>query len=75
MAINFAPDREYEKLLEEHKKLGYATKTALLNDALRLLKRQKMGELRALWRKQGADQYAQEQHDHVWKDLDSEDFK
>lgn len=75
MAINFAPDREFETLLEEHKKLGYPTKTALLNDALRLLKRQKTKELRSQWRKQAAAQYAQERSEYVWKDLDGEDFK
>ncbi len=75
MAINFAPDLEFEKLLNEHKKLGYATKTALLNDALRLLKREKSKELRAEWRKQAAEQYAKEKHDYLWRDLDSENFK
>lgn len=74
MAINFSPDHEYVHLLDEHKKLGYATKTAMLNDALRLLKREKSRQLRAQWRKQAAEQYAKEKHAHTWKDIDGEDF-
>ncbi len=75
MAINFAPDQEFETFLDEYKRLGYATKTALLNDALRLLKREKAKELRAQWRKQAAEQYASEKLGYVWKGIDGEDFK
>ena len=75
MSVNFAPAPEFEVLLDDYKNLGYATKTALLNDALRLFKRHKAAELRAQWRMQAAKLYKDEKHGHVWKDLDSEDFK
>lgn len=42
--MRFVPDQNYEKFLNEYKKLGYATKAALINDALRLDVPQKSGQ-------------------------------
>lgn len=75
MALNVAVDEENEEFLESYKKLGYPTKTALVNDALARLRRQRAKEFRAALRHEMLESYAATKLDFVWESLDGEDFK
>lgn len=75
MNINFAPSEENEEIIGSFKILGYPTKTALLNDALRIFKREKAKELRAQRRSEMLKNYAKARPEHLLGGLDGEDFQ
>ncbi len=75
MGLNVAIDEKNEAFLDDYKKLGYPTKTAMINDALVFLKRQRAKELRAARRLQMLDNYAKAKQEFVWERVDGEDFK
>jgi hypothetical protein len=75
MNINFAPSEDNEKLIGSFKALGYPTKTALLNDALRVFKREKAKDLRTAKRNEMLKNYAKSRPEHLLGVLDGEDFQ
>ena len=60
------------KVLTKYKEWGFSTRTAMISEALRELRRKKAKEERAKWRLDAS----QEETDveYVWKDIDADDF-
>jgi len=70
---NLAPD--VETFLDEHKKHGYSTKTEMVMESLRALRREVAEKERAAWRAEAAAEYAAAKPNNIWADIDSDDFK
>ena len=66
---------ELEQFIGTYKKLGYTTKTELVNDAFRLLKQCKAAELRKRWREEASKERRAAKSGRVWGSVDNEDFK
>jgi hypothetical protein len=69
---NLPPDAE--DFVSQYKRLGYATRTQLIADAISVLRLQKAGEKRSKTREEWLSSYAASQPESVWRRLDDEDF-
>lgn len=63
-----------EEFVRQYKRLGYATRTQLITDAIRALRQQKAREMRTRTRDEWLASYAASQPENVWRPLDDEDF-
>jgi hypothetical protein len=71
-----AVDADVAELVANHKKLGFKTKTELVNAALRHWKQDHAAKARKLWREEAAAEVkAIEDYDYAWAEIDGEDFK
>lgn len=69
-------DDDVADLVLNHKKLGFKTKTELINTALRHLKQEQAAAARQKWRQDAAKELKSlKDHKYAWDDLDDEDFK
>ena len=67
-------DAENQKLLESYKDFGFATKTQLINEALRLLQQTLVEEKRKNLLKKAALAYGSSGVVDAWESIDAEDF-
>jgi hypothetical protein len=65
---------EAEDFVRQYKRLGYATRTQLITDAINALRLQKACETRARTRDEWLARYAASQPENIWRPLDDEDF-
>jgi hypothetical protein len=63
-----------EALLSEYKKLGYATRTEMIDQALELMKRKIARREREQWVLQAAEEYSGTRVENVFEDIEGEDF-
>ena len=76
MALNLGKlTKDVEEFLAKYRTYGYATKTEMTIEALRVLRREKAAQTRAEWRKAAALEYSPAKDKHHWKDVDGDDFK
>ncbi len=67
-------DTDNQKLLESHKDFGFATKTQLINEALRLLQQSLTEQRRKERLKKAALAYGASGVEDAWKSIEAEDF-
>ncbi len=66
--------KENEQFIYEYKKIGYKTKTELIDEAVAILRRNKEKERREKLVLEAGKNYEKSGVDYVWKSLDEEDF-
>jgi len=67
-------DPENEEFVNNYKKMGYATRTQLANDAIARLRWEKKKQFRDQWRKDAFSEIAKTKPDLAFDALDGEDF-
>lgn len=67
-------DPENEEFINNYKKMGYATKTQLANEAFKNLRWKKKKQLREQWRETAFGEIAELKPDLAFSALDGEDF-
>jgi hypothetical protein len=69
-------DADVAELVANYKKLGFKTKTELVNAALRQLKHEQAAKARKVWREEAAAELKSiKDYNYAWADIDGEDFK
>jgi hypothetical protein len=75
MPMNVALDPANERLIEEYKSLGFSTKTAMINEALRLLVKARAMDIRAAKRRQMLIEYAASKPDSILASIEGDGFE
>jgi hypothetical protein len=75
MPLNVSLDPANERLIEEYKSLGFSTKTAMINEALRLLIKARARDIRAATRRQMLVAYAASKPDRILAAIEGDDFE
>jgi hypothetical protein len=63
-----------EAFIKDYKQYGFSTITQLVDVACEDLKRKIARERRAKWRQEAHQEYAKSNPQHIWKNIDGEDF-
>jgi len=75
MPMNVALDPANEKLVKEYKSLGFSTKTAMINEALRLMIKARAMDIRAAKRRQMFTEYAASNPDSLLATIEGDAFE
>ena len=75
MPMNVALDPANARLVEEYKSLGFSTKTAMINEALRRLAKAMAMDIRAAKRRQMLIEYAASKPGSLLGTIDGDDFE